>query len=42
MAIEIGYAIKARDIAFDLLLLFPDEAMNHIYGRLVDVDKEAS
>ena len=38
MAIEIGYAIKARNIAFDLLLLFPNEAMNHIYSRLVDED----
>ena len=38
MAIEIGYAIKARNIAFDLLLLFPNEAMHHIYNRLVDED----
>jgi hypothetical protein len=38
MAIEIGYAIKARDISFDLLLLFPGDAMNHIYSRLLDDD----
>lgn len=37
MAIEIGYAVKARDVSFDLLLLFPGEAMNHIYSRLIDV-----
>lgn len=36
MAIEIGYAIKARDISFDLLLLFPGDAMNHIYSRLLN------
>lgn len=36
MAIEIGYAIKSKDIAFDLLLLFPGDAMNHIYARLFD------
>ena len=36
MAIEIGYAIKARDISFDLLLLFPGDAINHIYSRLLD------
>lgn len=36
MAVEIGYAIKSRDIRFDLLLLFPDEAMERIYERLVD------
>jgi chemotaxis protein CheY-P-specific phosphatase CheC/ActR/RegA family two-component response regulator len=42
MAIEIAYAIKAKDISFDLLLLFPNDAMKHIYGRLVDVEREAS
>lgn len=36
MAIEIGYAIKSRNISFDLLLLFPGDAMNHIYARLFD------
>ena len=36
MAIEIGYAIKSRDISFDLLLLFPGDAMSHIYARLFD------
>lgn len=42
MAIEIGYAIKARDISFDLLLLFPGDAMNHIYSRLLnDGDKDS-
>ncbi|GGW80046.1 response regulator [Alteromonas halophila] len=36
MAVEIGYAIKSRDISFDLLLLFPDDAMERIYTRFVD------
>ena len=36
MAIEIGYAIKARDISFDLLLLFPGDAMSQVYSRLLD------
>ncbi|CAB9492637.1 response regulator [Alteromonas macleodii] len=36
MAIEIGYAIKSKDISFDLLLLFPGDAMSHIYARLFD------
>ncbi|QJR80397.1 response regulator [Alteromonas pelagimontana] len=36
MAVEIAYAIKSRDISFDLLLLFPDEAMDKIYTRLVE------
>ncbi len=36
MAIEIGYAIKSRDISFDLLLLFPGDAMNQVYARLFD------
>ncbi len=40
MAVEIGYAIKSRDIRFDLLLLFPDEAMERIYSRLVDEEDD--
>lgn len=40
MAIEIGYAVKAKDIAFDLLLLFPGDAMNHIYTRLLNEGTE--
>lgn len=40
MAIEIGYAIKARDISFDLLLLFPGDAINQIYARLINDDKD--
>ncbi len=36
MAIEIGYAIKSKNISFDLLLLFPGDAMSHIYARLFD------
>ena len=36
MAVEIAYAIKARDISFDLLLLFPDDSMEKIYTRLVE------
>ena len=35
MAVEIAYGIKSRDISFDLLLLFPDDAMEKIYTRLV-------
>lgn len=41
MAIEIGYAIKARDISFDLLLLFPGDAINQIYTRLIHDDKDS-
>ncbi len=41
MAIEIGYAIKARDISFDLLLLFPGDAINQIYARLINNDKDS-
>ncbi len=41
MAIEIGYAIKSRDISFDLLLLFPDHAMENVYQRLVSFSEEA-
>ncbi|MFC3094290.1 response regulator [Alteromonas sediminis] len=37
MAIEIAYAIKDRDIHFDLLLLIPDYAMERVYTRLTDV-----
>lgn len=40
MAIEIAYAIKSKNIHFDLLLLFPGESMERIYTRLVDVDEE--
>ena len=36
MAIEIAYAIKSRDIRFDLLLLFPEQSMAKIYSGLVD------
>ena len=42
MAIEIGYAIKARDISFDLLLLFPGDAMNHVYERLLSDEMDAN
>lgn len=41
MAVEIGYAIKSRDISFDLLLLFPNDAMERIYTRLVDQEGTA-
>ncbi|MCB4437937.1 response regulator [Alteromonas sp. McT4-15] len=41
MAIEIGYAIKARDISFDLLLLFPGDAINQLYSRLLNDDKDS-
>lgn len=41
MAVEIGYAIKSRDIRFDLLLLFPDDAMERIYTRFVEREGEA-
>ncbi|MCW8109329.1 response regulator [Alteromonas ponticola] len=37
MAVEIAYSIKSRDISFDLLLLFPDSAMEKVYTRLVDM-----
>ena len=40
MAVEIGYAIKVKDISFDLLLLFPGNAMNQIYARLMNTDRE--
>lgn len=35
VAIEIGYSIENTNIQFDLLLLFPDEAMDRIYDKLV-------
>ncbi|MBU2977542.1 response regulator [Alteromonas sp. C1M14] len=41
MAVEIAYAIKERDISFDLLLLFPEHAMKKIYSRLVDEESVA-
>ncbi|AXR05326.1 response regulator [Salinimonas sediminis] len=41
MAVEIAYAIKSRDISFDLLLLFPDDAMEKIYTRLMLLGQEA-
>jgi len=40
LAIEIGYAIKAQDISFDLLLLFPGDAINQLYARLLNDDKD--
>ncbi len=42
MAIEIGYAIKAKDISFDLLLLFPGDAINHVYKRLISDELDAN
>lgn len=39
MAIEIAYAIKDRDISFDLLLLIPDQAMGRIYSRLTSSER---
>lgn len=39
MAIEIGYAIKQKNIHFDLLLLFPGSSMERIYSRLVDIEE---
>ncbi|MCV2884655.1 response regulator [Aestuariibacter sp. AA17] len=35
LAIEIGYAIKSHGIQFDLLLLFPDNAMELMFEKLV-------
>lgn len=40
MAIEIAYAIKSKNISFDLLLLFPDASMNRIYTRLVNTHED--
>jgi chemotaxis protein CheY-P-specific phosphatase CheC/ActR/RegA family two-component response regulator len=37
MAIEIGYSIKKHDIQFDLLLLIPNNAMENVYTRLVNM-----
>ena len=37
LAIEIAYAIKSHDIQFDLLLLFPGNAMELVYAKLVTV-----
>ena len=41
MAVEIAYAIKTRDISFDLLLLFPENSMEKIYTRLVEEEHVA-
>lgn len=41
MAIEIAYAIKDKDIRFDLLLLIPENAMGHIYSRLTQAMEKA-
>lgn len=38
MAIEIAYAIKDKDISFDLLLLLPGKAMEHIYKRIARIE----
>ena len=37
MAIEIGYSIKQHDIHFDLLLLFPDNSMELMFEKLVNL-----
>lgn len=36
MAVEIAYAIKHKDISFDMLLLFPQTAMDKIFSRLIE------
>ena len=36
LAIEITYAIKIADIRFDLLLLFPEDALEQLYMHLVE------
>lgn len=36
LAIEITYAIKSADIRFDLLLLFPEDALEQLYMHLVE------
>lgn len=36
LAVEIAYAIKHKDISFDMLLLFPQTAMDKIFSRLVE------
>jgi chemotaxis protein CheY-P-specific phosphatase CheC len=37
VAIEIGYSVEDHDIHFDLLLLFPNSAMDVVYEKLVSV-----
>lgn len=37
LAIELGYGIKSHNINFDLLLLFPDKAIELMFDRLVKV-----
>lgn len=37
LAIEIGYSIKNHDIHFDLLLLFPDNSMELMFEKLVQL-----
>jgi chemotaxis protein CheY-P-specific phosphatase CheC len=37
VAIEIGYSLEGHDIHFDLLLLFPNSAMDAVYEKLVSV-----
>ncbi|MBU2878752.1 response regulator [Aliiglaciecola lipolytica] len=36
LAIEIAYAIKAKSIHFDLLLLFPDKSIDLMFEKLVE------
>lgn len=35
LAIEIAYSIKSQNINFDLLLMFPGEAIERVYAKLV-------
>jgi len=35
LAVEIGYGIKAQNINFDLLLLFPDKAIDLMFDKLI-------
>lgn len=37
LAIEIGYSIKSHKINFDLLLLFPDNSIDLMFNKLVNV-----
>lgn len=37
VAIEIAYSIENQDIHFDLMLLFPDKAMEIIFKRLINL-----
>ena len=37
LAIEIGYGIKSHNINFDLLLLFPDKAIELMFAKLIKV-----